>query len=489
MKTETLAQAVMRPTRLTVMRALRPTFFLSLLSSLPCGVSLQASPTNLAVAIYNGNGAAADKTLAVFRAVAALGHRPMGITAADVRLGRLTTNNFDVLLIPSGEQGTIFDAYHYADGSPADATDTLASSAAVSNITTFVSIQKGGFVGLEAGAAFGCWLGLCSANYLTSPGAGGVRSNYVLTAAGFGSGSQDAWRSEGGGYFTCLGHTGCVGCVGCPPPSTLPVPSVIATDSLGNPVIIQTTNGVGRVALSAFCLELRGDSEDDWTIWDNWAMNGIHNNSTNVWLLLGRMIAWAAKGDSSVPNLRTLPAPSASRVAIVATHTNNAGAGPANTYPCGAYPGLLPALARAIEDSGHRPLAIRFVDIHSNFLTTTNFKVVVFPGGNAAGYYTGLAGAVSKVTNFVAGGGSYLGICAGSFYAATNVNWNGINYAYPLGLFQGTVQGPITNIANWPAYALTTCSNNDPVLGNLGVIREMYYGGGFHFPSNGQVVV
>ncbi len=423
--------------------------------------SVQAAVTNLAVAIYSGTGAASDKTLAVYRAVAAVGHRPMAISRADITRGRLTRANFDVLIIPSGEDGSphsVAGFGHYADD-----TNALSTAAAQNAIRGYVN-SGGGFVGLEGGAIFACvgpnLLGLCSATYYGN--ALNAKNTMTITDSNFGSGTQEAWLSEGGGYFDFSYYT---------PTYPQYYPSTVATDSGGRPAVMRANYGYGRVALSAYCLELRGDSEDDWTIWDNWAMGGTHSNSQGAWSLLGRLIGWAYNGDASAPTVLSLPNPAASRVAIVATHTTDGG----------AYPGLLPALGRAISYSGHRPLAIRFQEIIGNRLVAANFKVVTFPGGYAYGYKTGLAGSEQKIRDFLSNGGSYFGICAGSFYAASNVVWQGQSYSYPLGIYPKPIVGEIADIVPWPGYALTPTLVSDTVLGgSLGTIQQMYYGGGYH---------
>jgi len=166
-------------------------------------------------------------------------------------------------------------------------------------------------------------------------------------------------------------------------------------------------------------------------------------------------------------------------VAVVATHTSDGG----------AWAGLMPAYARAIEYAGHIPLAIRFDEIKNSYLTTANFKVVAFPGGYAYGYQLGLDGHEQKVRNFVSNGGSYYGVCAGAFYAADSIVWEGESYNYPLDLFSGTDTGPLSDIAGWPNYSLTTTDINDSVVGNLGNQYQMYYGGGYKSNVSGTYTV
>jgi glutamine amidotransferase-like uncharacterized protein len=207
-------------------------------------------------------------------------------------------------------------------------------------------------------------------------------------------------------------------------------------------------------------------------------MNGVHNNSQGAWSMLGRMIGWANNGDASAPTINIIPNPTGARVALVAQHTTDGG----------AWSGLLPAVARGIEFSGNVPLAIRFQEIKDERLTLSNFKVVTFPGGYAYGYKTGLAGYETNIRNFISSGGSYYGICAGSFYAPTNITWSGHNYTYPLQIYSGKDIGPVDDIIAWPGYKLTPINfSGDAVIGNFGTVNVMYYGGGYHtIPTDAQ---
>lgn len=411
-----------------------------------------ASAEGLRVGIYSGTGAESSTILAMFRAVASMGHTPMAVTKADIVGGRLTRANFDVLVIPPGEDGKKCCAGHYAD---IDGLDQIATKDA---LRAYLS-SGGGVVAEEAGAFFtaqnGGTLDIYSGTYTNVTNQIGKRT-LTVTDLSFGSGPQEAWQSYGGGYFPT-------------PPANV---TVVAIDSASRPVIVRQSVGAGRLIATSFVLELRGDSELDWTIWDNWAMGGAHNNSAGAWSLLGRMIGWASPfNDASPPLINPTPNPTGARVAVVAQHTSDGG----------AWPGLLPAVARGIEFSGHIPLALRFQDIKDGRLTLANFKVVTFAGGYAYGYKTGLAGYEANIRNFISGGGSYYGICAGSFYAPATIVWSGKKYAYPLQIYAGQDVGPIDDIIAWPGYKLTTINfTGDPVLGNLGAIPTMYYGGGYH---------
>ena len=415
--------------------------------------------SGLNVGIYCGTGAESSTILAMFRAVAALGHSPMGLTKADIVGGRLTLDNFDVLVIPPGEDGKKCCAGHYSDG---DALDQIATKEA---IRAYLN-SGGGLVAEEAGAYYasqnGGTLDIYSGTYANVTTEIGKRT-FTITDTSFGSGSQEAWQSYGGGYFPT-------------PPSNV---SVVAVDSSNRPVIVRQTYGRGRLIMTSFVLELRGDSELDWTIWDNWAMGGVHANSAGVWAMLGRMIGWAyLYGNADLPVIKATPNPTGARVAVVAQHTTDGG----------AWPGLLPAVARGLEYSGHLPLAVRFQEIKNGKLTLANFKVVTFPGGYAYGYKTGLAGYEGSVRSFISSGGSYYGICAGSFYAPGTILWQGKKYSYPLQIYAGQDIGPIDDIVPWPGYALTPVNfSGDSVIGNLGRVTVMYYGGGYHtLPTDAQ---
>ena len=417
-----------------------------------------AAPTGLRVGIYSGTGAESSTILAVFRAVAAMGYSPMAITKSDIVNGRLTRSNFDVLLIPPGEDGKKCCAGHYSD---IDGLDQIATKQAMRDYLT----SGGGLVAEEAGAFFtaqnGGTFDVYAGNYTNVTTSIGKKTFTIVDPA-FGSGSQEVWQSYGGGYFAT-------------PPASV---SVVARDSSNNAVIVRQAYGAGRIIMTSYMLELRGDSELDWTIWDNWAMGGVHNNSVGAWIMLGRMIGFAYNGDSSTPAINPPANPPGQRVAVVAQHTTDGG----------AWPGLLPAVARGIEFSGHIPLAIRFQEIKDGRLTLANFKVVTFPGGYSYGYKTGLAGYEDNIRNFISSGGSYYGICAGSFYAPSSITWLGKTYAYPLGIYKGTDIGPIDDIAPWPQYVLTPINfSGDPVIGNVGTINAMYYGGGYHtIPTDAQ---
>jgi glutamine amidotransferase-like uncharacterized protein len=339
----------------------------------------------------------------------------------------------------------------------------LGSTTARNAIRAYLN-SGGGMVGVEAGAYFvslnGGTIDAYQANYRwTRPTAGKRTLN--ITGAGFGGGSQQAWMSYGGGYFDVARNA-----------------SVVARDTSNRPVIVRAPYGSGRIVLTSFDLSLRGDSELDWTIWDNWAMGGSHSNSIGAWSLLGRLIQYAYDGSSGAPSLVETPNPTGARVAVMTSHTPDGGIAPP----------LLPSVGRAIEASGNVPLSIRFQEVIENRLTLANFKVAFFDGGYAYGLRTGLAGHEQKIRNFISSGGAYWGDCAGAFYAADVVDWDGQAFPFPFGIYNGTITGPINDITPWPNYTLTPIVvQGDPFFGDQGPIQQLYYGGGYlSLPTDGE---
>jgi hypothetical protein len=120
--------------------------------------------------------------------------------------------------------------------------------------------------------------------------------------------------------------------------------------------------------------------------------------------------------------------------------------------------------------------------VKAAFLNSTNLKsdcnladypnVILFiqPGGDAYGQQSSLGpSGKANILAFLDKGGAYVGICAGWYYAAKDYYWAGDYYNWPdlLGRVQ-TVEGSITQIAEYPAYNMTRMSNG---------LDMIYYGG------------
>ena len=83
-----------------------------------------------------------------------------------------------------------------------------------------------------------------------------------------------------------------------------------------------------------------------------------------------------------------------------------------------------------------------------NYLRNT--QMLIFPGGRDKPYQKKLSPLGNlKIKEFVKAGGSYLGICAGSYYAGNKVEFSLDNHHHKiseyreLGFFSGVVKGPM----------------------------------------------
>ncbi len=89
-------------------------------------------------------------------------------------------------------------------------------------------------------------------------------------------------------------------------------------------------------------------------------------------------------------------------------------------------------------------------------LNTQTTKILAFGGQSVTQFKQALGDkGLSEIKNYVANGGHYLGICAGGYFGATQINFQGqhpdgtpyTKSANGLGFFNGLAQGSITDIA------------------------------------------
>lgn len=106
-----------------------------------------------------------------------------------------------------------------------------------------------------------------------------------------------------------------------------------------------------------------------------------------------------------------------------------------------------------------------------------NVKVYVQPGGDAYDMQDSIkAQGRENILDFMQQGGKYVGTCAGWYLASQSYIWQNQTYNWPnlLGLFEETVEGSITTIADYagtPPYKLT------PITTDVGTLNAIYYGG------------
>lgn len=120
------------------------------------------------------------------------------------------------------------------------------------------------------------------------------------------------------------------------------------------------------------------------------------------------------------------------------------------------------------------------------------YKAIYMPGGYAASYKIAIKSSGNQhIRDLVNSGGAYIGICAGAYYAADKVDWEGRVYDYPLKLFKGRAYGAIDEIIPWKGYTMTKININqqNPInIGQPASYEMLYYGGPAFFPDGSQQI-
>lgn len=125
--------------------------------------------------------------------------------------------------------------------------------------------------------------------------------------------------------------------------------------------------------------------------------------------------------------------------------------------------------------------------------TLKPFEAVVLPGGWAP-FQVSAAGDAGQraLKRYVEGGGRCVGICAGAYFLCAQVRYDGVNYPYPIGLFDGTAEGPVPGLAVFPKPGTVrlkpTTVGAEQGLKSLGE-RDLYFSGGPAFVGGTGVVV
>lgn len=111
-----------------------------------------------------------------------------------------------------------------------------------------------------------------------------------------------------------------------------------------------------------------------------------------------------------------------------------------------------------------------------------NFDLIWFPGGFAAEYKNLLPpSAHTNISSFIESGGAFIGSCAGAYYAAGILRWQGSDYQYPLGLFSGTAAGPLSGLIASGEVAAFHLDQDHPLNENFEATLDMYYFDGPYF--------
>jgi glutamine amidotransferase-like uncharacterized protein len=150
-------------------------------------------------------------------------------------------------------------------------------------------------------------------------------------------------------------------------------------------------------------------------------------------------------------------------------------------------------LSNMIKWMGCSFTTVRGQDIQDGCLD--DYDVLLWPGGHYPAYWgeVGLDGK-AEIQEFVSGGGGYLGICAGAYYAADYMVWMDDD-AYPppdykvegdelnLDLFPGVAYGPIFEIADrnttyWAMVEINIVNQTHPITQSMPNPMTMFYYGG-----------
>jgi biotin--protein ligase len=129
------------------------------------------------------------------------------------------------------------------------------------------------------------------------------------------------------------------------------------------------------------------------------------------------------------------------------------------------------------------------------------FSVLLFGGGYAyPGYTVYITGrGKARIQEFVAGGGAFVGICAGAYFACDSIDYEGATWGdesgYDTDLYPGACGGPVAEVSSYPVWAPATVdfpghpSYED--FGNVPFERQIFYAGGpfFDAPPDGTEVL
>lgn len=93
-----------------------------------------------------------------------------------------------------------------------------------------------------------------------------------------------------------------------------------------------------------------------------------------------------------------------------------------------------------------------------------NIQILCVPGGNMYQYAEDLSSkGIEQIRDFIHGGGGYVGICGGAYFAGERVIWRGDQLPMrSLNLFPGTAQGPYNEIIPYPDSGMCKVTIVDP---------------------------
>lgn len=109
----------------------------------------------------------------------------------------------------------------------------------------------------------------------------------------------------------------------------------------------------------------------------------------------------------------------------------------------------------------------------------SGIDILIIPGGWSWDYAKALGtrGGVA-IKDFVANGGTIIGICAGAYYLSKSIIWEGRRYIYSLKLINVTAIGPKEGYP-WPTSSIVNITLRKELASilNSKLVKTLYYGG------------
>jgi glutamine amidotransferase-like uncharacterized protein len=126
-----------------------------------------------------------------------------------------------------------------------------------------------------------------------------------------------------------------------------------------------------------------------------------------------------------------------------------AGAAVAVFADYGVWSGSARALVDAVRGGDQRVRVLDRTDLTARGLS--GVRLLFVPGGLAPFQWQAMGPqGLSELGRWVEGGGRLVGLCAGAYLVSREVRYLGQSYPYPLGLFDGTAEGPVKGLAAYP---------------------------------------
>jgi glutamine amidotransferase-like uncharacterized protein len=125
--------------------------------------------------------------------------------------------------------------------------------------------------------------------------------------------------------------------------------------------------------------------------------------------------------------------------------------------------------------------------------TLKELEVVILPGGWAPLQWSAAGGkGLAAIKTYVENGGRCFAVCAGAYLLAKTTRYEGKDYPYPLGLFDGVAEGPVPGLAAFPKPGMTRLKATEAgKKRGLESIQDtdVYYSGGPCFKDGTDVEV